>query len=79
MWKKIAKKIISEHKLLSDVLTTHKSILTIGVTGTNGKTTSCHMLRDILEKSGLKVLLGGNAGGGFDGYTKVILEAKKRI
>ena len=25
-----------------------------------------------------KVLLGGNAGGGFEGYTKVILEASKR-
>ncbi|MBZ2165547.1 Mur ligase family protein [Methanobacterium spitsbergense] len=79
LWgKKIAKEIISDHKMLSDILTAHKSVLTIGVTGTNGKTTTCYMLRDILEKSGLKVLLGGNAGGGFEGYTKVILEASKR-
>jgi UDP-N-acetylmuramoylalanine--D-glutamate ligase len=70
-----AKEIVKEKKLLSDVLTAHKSVFTIGVTGTNGKTTTCYMLRDILEKSGLKVLLGGNAGGGFEGYTKLVLEA----
>lgn len=73
----IAKKIIAEGKLLSDVLTRHKSIFTVGVTGTNGKTTTCHMIRDVLVKSGLKVLLGGNAGGGFEGYTKLVLEASK--
>ena len=74
----IAKRIIAEGKLLSDVLTTHKSVFTVGVTGTNGKTTTCHMIRDVLVKSGLKVLLGGNAGGGFEGYTKLVLEASKR-
>ena len=52
--KNIAKEIISDHKMLSDILTAHKSVLTIAVTGTNGKTTTCYMLRDILEKSGLK-------------------------
>ena len=71
----IAKDIIAKNKLISDVLTNHKSIFTIGVTGTNGKTTTCYMLKEIFEKSGLKVLLGGNAGGGFEGYTKLILEA----
>ena len=60
----ISKRIISEKKLLSDVLTTHKSVFTIGVTGTNGKTTTCYMINEILEKAGLKILLGGNAGGG---------------
>ncbi len=74
----IAKRIIAEGKLLSDVLTTHKSVFTVGVTGTNGKTTTCHMIRDVLVKSDLKVLLGGNAGGGFEGYTKLVLEASKR-
>jgi UDP-N-acetylmuramoylalanine--D-glutamate ligase len=73
----IAKSIIKENKLLSDVITAHRSIFTIAVTGTNGKTTTCYMLNDILEKSGLNVLLGGNAGGGFDGYTKLILEASE--
>ncbi len=73
----IAKEIIAENKLLSDILTAHKSVFTIGVTGTNGKTTTCYMLKDILETSGLKVLLGGNAGGGFDGYTKLVLEASE--
>lgn len=76
LWnKKIAKNLIKDKKLLSDILMDHKSILTVGVTGTNGKTTTCFMINDILESSGLKVLLGGNAGGGFDGYTKLLLEA----
>jgi UDP-N-acetylmuramoylalanine--D-glutamate ligase len=74
---KIAKNIITDVKLLSDMLTAHKKIFTVGVTGTNGKTTTCYMLKDILQKSDLKVLLGGNAGGGFDGYTKLILEASR--
>jgi len=73
----IANEIIAENKLLSDILTAHKSVFTIGITGTNGKTTTCYMLKDILETSGLKVLLGGNAGGGFDGYTKLVLEASE--
>ncbi len=78
LWKNsISKRIIADEKLLSDVLTKHKSVFTIGVTGTNGKTTTCYMIRDILEKSGLNVLLGGNAGGGFDGYTKLVLEASE--
>ncbi len=77
--KAIARKVIENHKLLSDILTNHKSVLTIGITGTNGKTTTCYMLRDILEESGMKVLLGGNAGGGFEGYTKLVLEASKTI
>ncbi len=69
------KKILGENKLLSEVLTAHKSIFTIGVTGTNGKTTSCHMIYEILVKAGYNVLMGGNAGGGFDGYTKLIIES----
>jgi UDP-N-acetylmuramoylalanine--D-glutamate ligase len=78
LWNKpISKGIISKKKLLSDVLNDHKSIFTIGVTGTNGKTTTCHMIDSILKKSGLNVLLGGNAGGGFEGYTKLVLEASK--
>jgi UDP-N-acetylmuramoylalanine--D-glutamate ligase len=35
------------------------------------------MINHILEKSGYKVLMGGNAGGGFEGYTRLILEASK--
>jgi UDP-N-acetylmuramoylalanine--D-glutamate ligase len=73
----IAKSILNENKLLSDVITAHRSVFTIAITGTNGKTTTCYMLKDILEKSGLNILLGGNAGGGFDGYTKLILEASE--
>lgn len=78
LYGEMVKNIISEGKMLSDILTAHKSVLTIGVTGTNGKTTTCFMLQDILEKTGLKVLLGGNAGGGFGGYTKVVLDASKK-
>jgi UDP-N-acetylmuramoylalanine--D-glutamate ligase len=69
--------IKSSHKLLSDVLTSHKSLFSIGVTGTNGKTTTILMIKDILQKSGLKVLVGGNAGGGFQGYTEIILKAEE--
>ncbi|NYB51286.1 MAG: UDP-N-acetylmuramoyl-L-alanine--D-glutamate ligase [Methanobacteriaceae archaeon] len=68
-------KFISDKKLLSDILKPKKPAFTIGVTGTNGKTTTTMMLRDILEKAGFKVLTGGNAGGGFRGYTEVMLEA----
>jgi UDP-N-acetylmuramoylalanine--D-glutamate ligase len=76
LWKTdIAKKLKKTNKLLSDIITAHKSIFTIAVTGTNGKTTTCYMLNNILIKSGLNVLLGGNAGGGFGGYTELILEA----
>lgn len=76
LWdKKVFEKFKSDRKLLSDFITSHRSIFTIGVTGTNGKTTTTMMISDILQKAGLKVLTGGNAGGGFKGYTEVILEA----
>ena len=74
---KLAKNIIKSGKSISDILTKHKDIFTIGVTGTNGKTTTVAMLKDILEKSGKKVLVGGNAGGGFDGYCDIILKSQK--
>lgn len=66
----------SDEKLLSDIFTSHRSVFTIGVTGTNGKTTTTMMISDILKNAGLKVLTGGNAGGGFKGYTEIILEAQ---
>ena len=71
---------ISEHyknmgKLLCDVKTKHRDLFTIGVTGTNGKTTSVTMIKEILENAGKKVLIGGNAGGGFEGYYDLVLEA----
>ncbi|HHT19543.1 MAG: Mur ligase family protein [Euryarchaeota archaeon] len=73
---KVFQKFKSDKKLLSDMITDHRSIFTIGVTGTNGKTTTTMMINDILKKSGLNVLTGGNAGGGFTGYTEIILESK---
>lgn len=65
-----------ENKLLSDVLKKHKNIYTIAVTGTNGKTTTTNMIYNILKKNGMNVLVGGNAGGGFDGYNELILECQ---
>jgi UDP-N-acetylmuramoylalanine--D-glutamate ligase len=78
LWKPVVlEKIVSKNKFLSHVLDNHRSIFTIGVTGTNGKTTTSLMIKDILEKAGYKVLIGGNAGGGFDGYTAIMLEASE--
>lgn len=72
---RIAKHYQESGKLLCDVKTDHRNIFTIGVTGTNGKTTTVSMIKEILENSGKKVLVGGNAGGGFEGYYDLILEA----
>ena len=73
----ILENIQSDTKIFSNIFNKHRELFTIGVTGTNGKTTTALMINDILEKSGHKVLIGGNAGGGFDGYTKLMLEASK--
>ena len=59
-----ATKLLSNGELLSDVVDKHKDIFTIGITGTNGKTTTVHMIKSILENAGKKVLVGGNGGGG---------------
>ena len=76
IWKsKIAEHYKSTGKLLCDVKTDHRNIFTIGITGTNGKTTSVTMIKEILENAGKNVLVGGNAGGGFEGYYDLILEA----
>ncbi len=77
MWgSSIANDLISQKKLISDFLTKHKDIFTIGITGTNGKTTTVHMLKSILEDAGFSVLVGGNGGGGFNGYYDLILESE---
>lgn len=70
-----ASKLLENGELLSDVVDNHKDIFTIGITGTNGKTTTVHMIKSILEQAGKKVLVGGNGGGGFSGYYDLILEA----
>lgn len=71
-----ASRLLKDGDLLSDVVTKHKDMLTIGITGTNGKTTTVHMIKEILENAGKKVLVGGNGGGGFSGYYDLILEAE---
>ena len=60
-----ANRLLENTKLLSDVVSKHKQLFTVGITGTNGKTTTVHMLKSILENAGKKVLVGGNGGGGF--------------
>lgn len=78
MWREnVLEKVASPDKILSRVCSKHRDIFTIGVTGTNGKTTTSLMIRDILKNAGFKVLIGGNAGGGFEGYTKLMLEASQ--
>ena len=72
-----ADRLLEDGFLLSDIVTKHKDILTIGITGTNGKTTTVHMLKSILENAGYNVLVGGNGGGGFSGYYDLILEAEE--
>ena len=72
-----AERLLQEGQLLSDVVNKHKDIFTIGITGTNGKTTTVHMIKAILEDSGKRVLVGGNGGGGFSGYYDLILEANE--
>ena len=72
-----ANRLLEDGDLLCDVLKKHRDIFTIGITGTNGKTTTVHMLKDILENAGCKVLVGGNGGGGFSGYYDLILEAEE--
>ena len=72
-----AERLLENVELLSDVVDSHKRMFTIGITGTNGKTTTVHMLKSILESAGKKVLVGGNGGGGFSGYYDLILEANE--
>lgn len=79
MWKSDIAKIYKESgRLLCDIINKHKNIYTMGVTGTNGKTTSVSMIKEILENAGKNVLVGGNGGGGFNGYYDLILEANEK-
>lgn len=73
--KQICKNIIDKGIFFSDIFTKHKSIKTIAVTGTNGKTTTSHMIYDILTNNGHNVVIGGNGGGGFEGYIDLVMEA----
>lgn len=74
---KIADELKESKKLVPDILNKHKKTYTIAVTGTNGKTTTSSMLYEILKNAGYKVLIGGNAGGGFEGYYDLILDANQ--
>nr|WP_295164055.1 Mur ligase family protein [uncultured Methanosphaera sp.] len=75
--KKICKDIIERDIFISDIFTKHKSVKTIAVTGTNGKTTTTHMIYEILKNNGYKIAIGGNGGGGFSGYNELLLDANE--
>lgn len=75
--KDIAHNVIDRGLFISDILTKHKNIKTIAVTGTNGKTTTSHMIYHILDDAGYNVVLGGNGGGGFSGYNDLLLRANE--
>ncbi len=53
------KKIITDLDL---IFLTKNFLKSIVVTGTNGKSTTCKILKHILKKNGFKALLGGNIG-----------------
>ena len=67
--KKNKKKIITD---LDIFYSFNPEILTIAITGTNGKSTTCKLLYDILKHHGLDARLTGNIG-------KSLLEEKKVI
>lgn len=75
--KDICKNVIDKGIFISDIFTKHKNIKTIAVTGTNGKTTTSHMIYHILKNAGYAVVIGGNGGGGFLGYNELLLDANE--
>ncbi len=54
---------------LADAFYDHPSqvLMVVGVTGTNGKTTTTHLLRDVLESAGIPCGVVGTLGGEFRG------------
>lgn len=75
--KQISRDIIDHGLFISDIFDKHKDVTTIAVTGTNGKTTTTHMIYEILKNDGYDVAIGGNGGGGFAGYNELILDANE--
>jgi len=61
---------------LEDLLTWPDSSKFVVVSGTNGKTTTVHMIDHLLDKLGIDREIGGNAGGGFDGYATLYVRAE---
>jgi len=56
---KFKKKIITD---IDFFYLTNKNLKSIVVTGTNGKSTTCKLISNLLKKNKFKVLLGGNIG-----------------
>ncbi|WP_457614187.1 Mur ligase family protein [Methanopyrus sp.] len=61
---------------LENLLTWPDSSKFIVVSGTNGKTTTVYMIDHLLDKLGIDREIGGNAGGGFDGYATLYVRAE---
>ena len=57
-----ATKLLENTQLLSDVIPKHKDIFTIGITGTNGKTTTCYLIYQMLNMMGVKTCYIGTIG-----------------
>jgi UDP-N-acetylmuramoyl-L-alanyl-D-glutamate--2,6-diaminopimelate ligase len=56
---------------LADAFYDHPSrdLTVVGVTGTNGKTTTTHLIRDVLEAGGMPCAIIGTLGGSFGTHT----------
>ncbi len=74
----LGKKIIGEIEFAYQVLKSHQMLKPIiGITGTNGKTTTTTLIGEIIENAGFKVFVGGNIGTPFaDMAIEVIFEHK---
>ena len=63
---RLKKKLIkNRHKIITDLdlfYILNPSIQSIVVTGSNGKSTTCKIIENVLKKNNIKVKLGGNIG-----------------
>ena len=50
-------------RMSADLFMEYSGVVTIGITGTRGKSTTTHMIAAVLKEAGKKVLLGGNVRG----------------
>ena len=72
-----ANKLLEKGKLLSNVVTKHKDLFTIGITGTNGKTTTTSMIYNIAKASGKKVITNNTGANLFPGIVTTFIDNYK--